>query len=277
MLTLTYSVIVFLFVSQVTQVGGFSPIAGIDRYTPGFMGDVVNDRQRLYYVSLAVAVVVYVLIRYLVRTPFGIALGVFVMAGAVSELVWRVRLGSAPSDEVRRRLRNLPRSAYGMALAHFGVGLTVVGIVATSAWRSESVLVMQPGGRTEIGGYELTFRGAAPGRGPNYREEVGVFSVTRGGAAVTELRPSKRIYDAPPQPTSEAGIHVSWRGDLYAVLGDRQKDGGYAVRLYFNPLVRFIWIGAVLMFLGGGISLADRRLRIGAPTRSRGLAPQAAE
>jgi branched-chain amino acid transport system permease protein len=74
MLTLTYSVIGFLFVSQVTQVGGFSPIAGIDRYTPGFMGDVVNDRQRLYYVSLLVAIVVYVLIRYLVRTPFGIAL-----------------------------------------------------------------------------------------------------------------------------------------------------------------------------------------------------------
>ena len=74
MLTLTYSVIAFLFVSQVTQVGGFSPIAGIDRYAPGFMGDVVNDRQRLYYVSLAVAVVVYLLIRYLVRTPFGIAL-----------------------------------------------------------------------------------------------------------------------------------------------------------------------------------------------------------
>ena len=74
MLTLTYSVIGFLFVSQVTQVGGFSPIAGIDRYTPGFMGDVVNDRQRLYYVSLFVAIVVYVLIRYLVRTPFGIAL-----------------------------------------------------------------------------------------------------------------------------------------------------------------------------------------------------------
>ncbi len=74
MLTLTYTVIAFLFVSQVTQVGGFSPIAGIDRYTPGFVGDVVNDRQRLYYVALGVAIAVYVLIRYLVQTPFGIAL-----------------------------------------------------------------------------------------------------------------------------------------------------------------------------------------------------------
>jgi branched-chain amino acid transport system permease protein len=74
MLTLTYSVIAFLFVSQVTQVGGFSPIAGIDRYAPGFVGDVVNDRQRLYYIALGVAIVVYALIRYLVRTPFGISL-----------------------------------------------------------------------------------------------------------------------------------------------------------------------------------------------------------
>ena len=74
MLTLTYSVIAYLFVGQVTQVGGFSPIAGIDEYTPGFVGDIVNDRQRLYYVALGVAIGVYVLIRYLVRTPFGISL-----------------------------------------------------------------------------------------------------------------------------------------------------------------------------------------------------------
>lgn len=74
MLTLTYSVIAYLFVSQVTQVGGFSPIAGVDAYTPGFIGDVVNDRQRLYYVALGVAIVAYGLVRYLVRTPFGISL-----------------------------------------------------------------------------------------------------------------------------------------------------------------------------------------------------------
>ena len=74
MLTLTYSVIAYLFFGQVTQVGGFSPIAGINRYTPGFIGDIVNDRQRLYYIALGVALVVYALIRYLVRTPFGIAL-----------------------------------------------------------------------------------------------------------------------------------------------------------------------------------------------------------
>jgi branched-chain amino acid transport system permease protein len=74
MLTLTYTVIAFLFVGSVTLIGGFSPVAGVDRYTPGFIGDVVNDRQRLYYVALIAAAFVYVLIRFLVRTPFGISL-----------------------------------------------------------------------------------------------------------------------------------------------------------------------------------------------------------
>lgn len=127
---------------------------------------------------------------------------------------------------------------------------------------------MRPGDRKEIAGYELIFHGAAPSKGPNYTETVGVFDVTRAGRPVTRLEPSKRLYDAPPQPTTEAGIHPSWRGDLYAVLGDQQPDGGFAVRLYFHPLVRFIWIGAVIMFLGGAISLSDRRLRVGVPRRA---------
>ena len=94
--------------------------------------------------------------------------------------------------------------------------------------------------------------------------------MTRGGAPVTELSPAKRLYDAPRQTTTEAAIHVALAGDLYVVLGDELKDGsGCVVRLYFNPLVRLIWIGAVVMALGGALSLSDRRLRIGAPRRVR--------
>jgi len=95
------------------------------------------------------------------------------------------------------------------------------------------------------------------------------LEVTRDGKLVTMLTPSKRLYDAPPMPTTEAGILASWRGDLYAVVGDVQQAGGFAFRIYFNPLVRFIWIGAVIMFIGGGVSLSDRRLRVGAPVRSK--------
>ncbi len=129
---------------------------------------------------------------------------------------------------------------------------------------------MKPGEKTEIAGYELSFLGATPGKGPNYTELIGIFDVTRGGSPVLRLEPEKRLYDAPPQPTTEAGIHNSWRGDLYVVLGDPQSNGGgYAVRLYFHPFVRFIWIGALIMFIGGGVSLSDRRLRVGAPKRAQ--------
>ncbi len=202
--------------------------------------------------------------------PIMMAIGVYVMVGAVQEVAYRARIGKAGSDEVLRRLKNLPRSVYGTMLAHFGVGMMVLGIVGTSAYQTEKVVVMKPGETVEVAGYELTFNGVAPSRGPNYREQVATFEVVRGGSPVTTLYPSKRIYDAPPQPTSEAGILASWRGDLYTVLGDAQKeDGGYAFRLYFHPLVRLIWLGALVMFIGGAFSLSDRRLRIGAPRRSR--------
>jgi cytochrome c-type biogenesis protein CcmF len=197
------------------------------------------------------------------------ALGVWVLAGAVSEIAFRAKVGSASREEVVRRLRNLPRSSWGAALAHAGVGIMTIGIVATSAWQSEKVLAMKPGDKVSVAGYELTFRGTAPSQGPNYQELTGLFAVTRGGAAVTELTPSKRLYNQPPQPTTEAGILASWRGDLYVVLGDEQKDGGYTVRVYFNPLVRLIWLGCIVMFFGGLLSLSDRRLRVGAPRASR--------
>jgi cytochrome c-type biogenesis protein CcmF len=153
-------------------------------------------------------------------------------------------------------------------LAHSGLGLAVIGIVATTAWRSEAILALKPGETADIAGYTLAFKGVAPRQGPNYRERVALFEVTRGGKAVTELTPSKREFTVERSATTEAGIHASWRGDLYAVLGDQLKDGAYSVRLYFNPLVRLIWLGALVMFFGGAVSLSDRRLRVGAPKRA---------
>jgi cytochrome c-type biogenesis protein CcmF len=173
-----------------------------------------------------------------------------------------------PPAESWRRLIGLPRSAHGTVIAHAGAGFLAIGVVAMSAYHSERILVMKPGESTEFAGYRLTFKGVAPRRGPNYREDIGLFTVMRGENPVTELRPSKRLYDAPPQPTTEAGIHAAWSGDLYTVIGDAQTGGGYAVRLYFNPLVRLIWIGALIMFLGGALSLSDRRLRVGAPRKA---------
>ncbi len=252
-------------------------------------GDILGAAQRLFYaVGLAVLAAVAVA-AFFQRgpwlAPFGIALGVYAMAGAVSEWLSRIKFRQISIDQVLSRAKNLPRSAYGTLLAHFGIGLMTVGIVATTAYQTEKILVMKPGDKVEVAGFELIYKGIAPARGPNYKEDVARFEVSRGGSPVTVLNPAKRVYDAPPMPTTEAGILASWLGDLYVVIGDAQTGGagdaqaagGYAVRAYFNPLVRFIWLGALIMFLGAGISLTDRRLRVGAPLKARKSSRVAAE
>jgi len=239
-------------------------------------GDLAAVLQRLL-VAGAASVLAAALAASLVRrgpwlAPFGIALGIWVIAGALSELAFRIKLGQASGGETWRRLVNLPRAALGTTAAHAGLGLTLIGIVATSAWQQEHISVMRPGDRLDFAGYGIDFRGIAPEQGPNYRAQVGLLSISFDGRRI-ELRPSRRLYDMPPQPTTEAGIYASWAGDLYAVLGDETKDDGRVIRLYFNPLVRLIWIGAMIMALGGALSLSDRRLRIGAPRRARAASP----
>ena len=239
-------------------------------------GDILGTAQRLSVAAIVTVMVVIATYAIVQRgpwlAPLGLALGIWVIAGAVSEVAFRTKMFKAPGEEVFRRFRNLPRAAYGTATAHIGVGLMVIGIVATSAWQSEKITTMKPGEIVSIAGYDLKFLGVAPAEGPNYREQIGLLSVSRGGGAVTELRPSKRAYIAPRTSTTEAGIHNAWNGDLYAVLGDELKDGAFTLRFYFNPLVRLIWIGAIVMFLGGMFSLSDRRLRVGAPKRARSAA-----
>ncbi len=242
-------------------------------------GDLPGATQRLFVALCATLAVALLALSVMRRGPWlaypMFALALWVVFGALAEWAHRVKLFEARRDEIWRRSINLPRAAYGGMFGHLGVGVMTLGIVATTAWQSETIVAMKPGDRLVIAGYELTFRGAAPRRGPNYQETLGRIDVTSGGTAVTTLEPAKRLYDAPKQPTTEAGILNAWSGDLYTVIGDETGDGGFAVRAYFNPLVRFIWFGCLIMAFGGLLSLSDRRLRVGAPRRTPAV--QAAE
>src|SRR6478735_7841680 len=142
-------------------------------------GDLLAAAQRLMAAAcLALAAIVLVLAfrqRGPWLAPLGIGLGIWLIAGAVTELVYRVKLFDTSWSEAWRRLRSLPRSAYGTALAHAGLGIVVIGIVATTAWRSEAILAMKPGQTASIAGYTLTFKGVAPRQGPNYPEPVALL------------------------------------------------------------------------------------------------------
>ena len=163
-----------------------------------------------------------------------------------------------------------------MTLAHLGLAVAIFGITASSAWQVERILVMAPGETVEAAGYSFDFGGVETVTGPNYRAERGTFTVTRGDRAVATLSPEKRFYPVQGTQTTEAAIHTTWLADLYVVLGepDTARPGGWAVRIYYNPLVPWIWLGAGLMFLGAGVSLTDRRHRVGAP-RTRAVLARA--
>ena len=218
-----------------------------------------------------------------VLAPFGVALAVFVMIGALTDIAERSGLRKVGLSVARRRAFGLPRSAWGTALAHFGLGLTLLGIVGEASWNSERVVSLKPAQSTSLAGYELTFDALVPRTGGNFREAVARFTVRQGGATVGVLEPSKRTFAARGMTTTEAALMRHGVSQLYVSLGDSGADGSITARIYYKPLVLLIWLGAMVMVMGGALSLSDRRLRVGAPRRkSRSkrvatAAPQPAE
>jgi cytochrome c-type biogenesis protein CcmF len=199
----------------------------------------------------------------------GMALAAWLFAGALTEWAGRIKLFRAPIGESWRRARGLPRSAYGMTLAHAGLAVVIAGITASAAWQGEVVRIMKPGDIAELGGYAYRLEGVRRLRGPNYTSDTASFTVLQDGREVALLMPEKRIYDVQRRETTEAAIRTTALADLYVVIGDADGRGGWTVRIYHEPLVPWIWAGAFIMVAGGAVSLSDRRLRVGAPTRRR--------
>jgi len=208
---------------------------------------------------------------------FGLALAAWLITGALIGLGDKLGLFRVSFRETLRGAVRLPRSSWGMTAAHAGLGIIVAGITASSAWRVERIQLMRPGEAIEIAGQTVTFDGVQRVQGPNYAAQRGTFTVRDGDELVVRLTPEKRSYPAEGSQTTEAAIHTTWLADLYVVLGEQTDDGAWTTRIYHNPLVSWIWAGAIVMALGGAVSLTDRRLRVGAPRRAaRGVAAPAA-
>lgn len=198
----------------------------------------------------------------------GIALAAWLIVGTLVEWAERVKFLRAPWSETLRRAIHLPRAAYGMTITHAGLAVTIMGITGSSAWQTEKIQVMHLGETVKVAAYELTLKSVEDNiPGPNYTATRATFVATKGGDFVAELKPEKRLFIMPPRPTTDAAIHTNFLGDLYAVVGESDGKGGWVTRLYYNPLVPWIFIGSVIMVAGGMVSLTDRRHRIGAPIK----------
>jgi cytochrome c-type biogenesis protein CcmF len=200
-----------------------------------------------------------------VLAPFGIGIVLFVMAGAVTDLAERTGLFRAPLATVRMRAAGLPRSTWGTAVAHFGIAMSMLGIISAATWGTERIVALKPSQTVSLSGYDLSFDGLVQNAGPNYSALVAKFTVRSGGVPIGVMEPSKRNFASRETTTNEASLMTRGPGQLYLSLGDTNADGSIAIRLYYKPMVMLIWLGAVVMMLGGGLSLSDRRLRVGAP------------
>ena len=149
-----------------------------------------------------------------------------------------------------------------MSVAHFGVGVFTLGVTIVSAFSIETDNVLQPGRSLNAGQYEFTMRELADVRGPNYLAREAVVDIRRDGDFVTQLRPQKRQYQVQKSWMTEAGIEAGWNRDLIISMGDQVGNDVWSVRVQYRPLVRFIWLGALIMAFGGLLAASDRRYRV---------------
>ena len=236
-------------------------------------GDLLGVVARLRIAALAAiaAIVVYVALNDFraALAAIGIGLGVWVIVGSFSDIVLRAGLFRLSLARSLPRLLGLPRGAWSVMIAHVGVGILVIGVTVSSTAQTERILVMNPGETIDLAGYDITFEGVQELEGANFIAQRATFAAMIDGDQVASLHSEKRLFPVEQRTTTEAGIDTTLMRDLYIVIGDQQLDGGFTVRLYHNPLVFWIWGGAVIMAIGGMISLFDRRYRVGAPTMAK--------
>ncbi len=215
----------------------------------------------------------------------GVALAAMLAGSALLEFATRAGAFKQREANVFQRALNLPRAAWGTTIAHLGVAVCVAGIVVSSAWQSETIRLLKPGESIDIAGWRVTFMSTSLQQGENYTARRGLFEARAGSGPAIALQPAKRFFPSTGAVTTEAAIRSSGFADLYITMSDPSEgtaqggnprflfeapdDAAWAVRITHNPLVPWIWFGAGIMALGAAVSLSDRRLRVGAPTRAR--------
>jgi cytochrome c-type biogenesis protein CcmF len=155
-----------------------------------------------------------------------------------------------------------PLSIWAMTTAHFGIAIFIVGVTLVSTYSEEKDIRLAPNESLHLAGYDFLFQGVKPATGANYSANQGHFTVTKNQELIAELHPQKRIYNASGMPMTEAGIDAGITRDLFVALGEPLgDDGAWALRIYYKPFVRWIWIGGLFMAFGGFLAVFDKRYR----------------
>ncbi len=159
-------------------------------------------------------------------------------------------------------LKKTPRAFYGMHIAHIGIAVFTIGVTLTSIYSTEKDVMLTPGEKFSLAGYDFQFNGSSRIVGPNYQGDRGRVTVSKDGNVIARMEPEKRIYNVRRNPMTEAAIDAGITRDLFVAMGEpRGQQGGWALRLYHKPFIRWIWLGALIMAFGGLLSATDKRYR----------------
>lgn len=161
----------------------------------------------------------------------------------------------------QRQWRRLRPAQAGMLLAHVGMAVTMLGVCLTSQFSEEKDMRLAPGDVVKLGSVDIRFNGHADKKGPNYIAQYGDFTVLKDGQPIATLKPEKRQYLVQKNVMTEAAIDPGLWRDIYVALGEQLDNDAWAVRLHYKPFVRWMWLGALMMALGGVVAVADPRYR----------------
>jgi cytochrome c-type biogenesis protein CcmF len=258
-----------LLMAPVALLMPFGPFARWQREEPGRFAPLLR-------IALALAVIVAAASWLLgdlltIKSLLGIAASVWIIV-ATLQFVWR-RLRQAPTG------RRFTAEMSGMILGHLGLGVFVLGVLMVESTGIEKDLAMKPGESTEVRGYTFRFDGVERVQGPNFVADRGTVTILQGDREIAVLHPEKRGYASGGQIMTEADIDPALTRDLYVALGEPLGgEGSWAVRMYVKPFIRCIWLGALMMMLGGFVAAADRRFRreLAADAEAQDAVPAAA-
>ena len=206
----------------------------------------------------------------------GVGVSFWLFTATLFEWMDRVKLFSKDYSSIFKRIRSQPRSANGMSIAHLGMSFIILGVVGSSAWKEEVIGFAEKGSQLEVAGFLVTFGGVSLHPGPNYNSEKATVKVEKDGKFLENLYPERRSYLATGTSTTESAIRQSLAGDLYVTISEPANNkfkGKWVLRLIYEPLVNFIWLGASFLALGGIISITDKRYKVGRTFKYRRTKP----
>jgi cytochrome c-type biogenesis protein CcmF len=237
---------------------GIGPIAS---WKKASVPDLASKLTWALAISVISALIVPIVMGRLSPMIFvGLLMAFWVISSVVVSI--KTRLKVAPGNNFSQKFKSFGPAFNGMLLAHFGLAIFIIGVTMVNGYEQESDITMQDGETTAINGYDFRFEGVLPLKGPNYLSRQGQFYVSKDGKPVALLTPEKRYYPVQGAIMTEASISINPVRDIYISLGEELEDGGWSIRVYFKPFVQWIWLGCVLMGLGGLLTMVDKRYRL---------------